>query len=279
MRASPRLARLLLRQGLLATLLLLFLLPLLLMVLGSFKPDARVLAEAGSPSGFLPRDLDLQNYRDVFQRVAFSRLFLNSLLVTGLITAGSLIVNAAAGYALVRLRWPGRGLAMTAVLALLVVPLEAFVVPLFTLISRVGLRDSYTAQVLPFLADAFTIYLFASFFRDFPRELEDSARVDGAGTLSIFLRIVLPNARPALAAAALVTWLLRWGAYLWPLLVTVGPGVRPLPVGLAAFYTLPPLQWGDILAFGVLMVAPVLLLFLLGQRYLVAGLAAGALKE
>ncbi len=271
--------RLLWRQSLLFAALAVYLLPLLLMVLGSFKPDARVLAEAGTPSGFLPRDLDLQNYRDVFQRVAFTRLFLNSLLVTGLITVGSLAINAAAGYALARLRWRGRGLAMTGVLALLVVPLEAFVVPLFTVVGRLGLRDTYAAQVLPFLADAFTIYLFASFFRDLPRELEDAARVDGAGALSTFLRIILPNARPALAAAALVTWLFRWGAYLWPLLVTVGPRVRPLPVGLAAFYTLPPLQWGDILAFGVLMVLPILLLFLFGQRYLVAGLAGGALKE
>lgn len=274
-----RQGRLLLRQSLLALLLLLFLLPLLLLVLGSLKPDARVLAEAGSPAGFLPHDLDLQNYRDVFQRVDFARLFLNSLLITGLITVGSLIVNAAAGYALVRLRWPGRGLAMTTVLALLVVPLEAFVVPLFTLVTRAGLHDTYAVQVLPFVADAFTIYLFASFFRDLPRELEEAARVDGAGTVRTLTRIILPNAGPALAAAAIVTWLLRWGSYLWPLLVTVGPGVRPLPVGLAAFYTLPPLQWGDILAFGVLMVAPVLLLFVLGQRYLIAGLAAGALKE
>lgn len=268
-----------LRQCLLALALLLWLSPVLLMAVGSLKPDARVLTEAGTLRGVWPSGLTLQNYRDVFQRVDFARLLLNSLLVTSLITALGLAVNSAAGYALARLRWPGRQLVMTAILALLVVPLEAFAVPLFYEVTRLGLRDTYAAQVLPFVADAFSIYLFHAFFRDLPRELEDAARVDGAGTLRTFVSVILPNARPALAAAAIVTWLFRWGAYLWPLMVTVGPRVRPLPVGIAAFYTLPPLQWGDILAFGVLMVAPILLVFLLGQRYLVAGLASGALKE
>jgi multiple sugar transport system permease protein len=151
-------------------------------------------------------------------------------------------------------------------------------VPLFYGISLLGLRDTYLAQILPFIANAFSIYLFYSFFIGLPRELEEAARLDGASTLRIFFSVILPNAKPVFASVAILSFLMWWGAYLWPLMVTIGPRVRPLPVAIAAFYTLPPLQWGDILAFGVMMVAPVLLLFVLFQRWFVRGVAASGIK-
>jgi multiple sugar transport system permease protein len=164
------------------------------------------------------------------------------------------------------------------VLALMILPLEAIAVPLFYQVALLGLRDSYLAQILPFIANAFSIYLFYSFFIGLPRELEEAARLDGASTLRTFFTIIVPNAKPVFASVAILTFLTWWGSYLWPLLVTIGPEVRPLPVAIASFYTLPPLQWGDILAFGVMMVSPVLLIFLLFQRWFVRGVAASAIK-
>ncbi|MFI0377699.1 MAG: carbohydrate ABC transporter permease, partial [Candidatus Thiodiazotropha sp.] len=144
--------------------------------------------------------------------------------------------------------------------------------------SMLGLRDSYSIQIVPFIANAFAIYLFYSFFIGMPKELEEAARLDGASTLRIFFSIIMPNAKPVFASVAILTFLTWWGSYLWPMMVTIGPSVRPLPVAIASFFTLPPLNWGDILAFGVMMVSPVLLLFIIFQRWFVRGVASSAIK-
>ncbi len=247
--------------------------PVLFMVVASLKPDDRVLAEAGSLSAVIPHEATLQNYRDVFSRVAFGRYMLNSLLITGSIVAGGLIVNSAAGYAFARLRWPGRRLMWTVVLSLMILPLEAIAVPLFYEITIMGLRNTYTAQIIPFLANAFSIYLFYTFFAGMPRELEESAYTDGASIPRTFLTIIVPLAKPVFATVSILTFLLYWGLFLWPLMVTIGPDTRPLPVGIAEFQTLPPLKWGDIMAFGVMMVIPVLAVFVIFQRWFVQGVA------
>ncbi len=262
----------------LAVLALLVVAPVAMMVAGSLKPDQRVLAEMGSLLAFLPGDSGLENYRDVFDRVAFGRYLINSLWITSVIVVGGLVVNSAAGYALARLPWPGRPAVLLLVLAVMIVPLEAIAVPLFYLVTLAGWRDTYSAQTVPFIANAFSIYLFYTFFKALPRELEEAARVDGAGVLRTFLSVVVPNAKPAFASVAILSFLTQWGSYLWPVLVTSGEEVRPLPLAVAAFYTLPPLQWGDIFAFGVMMVGPVILVFVAFQGWFVRGVAAAAVK-
>jgi len=252
--------------------------PIVFMVAGSLKPDARVLADMGTTAAFVPAHASLDNYADVFARVDFGRFLLNSILITGSIMLGGLLVNGFLGYALARLRWPGRGMVLAVVLALLILPLEAIAVPLFYQVTVLGWRDTYLVQILPFVANAFFVYLFYVFFLGLPRELEEAARMDGAGVLGTYFRIIVPNARPAFATVAILTFLFQWGQYLWPLLVTSGERVRPLPVAIAEFRTLPPLQWGDILAFGVMMVAPVVGVFLVFQRWFVRGVAASGLK-
>jgi len=255
-----------------------FVSPIAFMVAGSLKPDERVLAEAGSWQAVWPREASLQNYRDVFDRVPFGRYFLNSVVITGTIVLGGLVVNSLAGYAFARLRWRGRDALLGVVLALMVLPLQSIAVPLFYEVTILGWRDTYTAQILPFVANASAVYLFYSFFLGLPRELEEAAWTDRAGMLRTFLEVVVPNAKPAFATVAVVLFLFFWGLFLWPLLVTIGPEVRPLPVAIAHFQTLPPLKWGDIMAFGVMMVTPVLVLFLVFQRWFVQGVAASGRK-
>lgn len=267
-----------LRYGLLTAAAIVFVAPVALMVAGSFKPGAHVLAEAGTLHAFIPSDATLQNYRDVFARVAFGRFFFNSLFITGAIVAVGLLVNSLAGYALARLPWPGRRIAFALVLSLLIIPFEAIAVPLFYEVTLLGWRDSYGVQIVPFVANAFSVFLFYTFFLDLPRELEEAARVDGAGPWRIFFSIIVPNARPAFATVAILTFLFQWGTFLWPLMVTSGPAVRPLPVAIATFYTLPPLRWGAILAFGVMMVAPILAMFILFQGWFVRSVASSGIK-
>jgi multiple sugar transport system permease protein len=255
-----------------------FVAPVLFMLAGSFKPEARVLTDAGSVRAFLPTDWNLDNYRDVFARVDFLRFLLNSLFITGAVVLGGLIVNSLAGYAFARTQWRGRAFAFALVLAILILPLEAIAVPLFYQVTVLGWRDTYVAQILPFVANAFSIYLFYTFFLGLPRELEEAARIDGAGPMRTFLTIIVPNSRPVFATVAILSFLVQWGVYLWPLMVTSGEAVRPLPLAVATFYTLPPLQWGDIFAFGVMMVSPILLVFLFFQRWFIRGVVATGIR-
>lgn len=279
-RPGVRLRRMLLplRAALVLAAAVAWLLPVAFVVVASLKPDGLVLAEADGWRALWPTEASLTNYRDVLRRVAFGRIFLNSLIINVGIVGGGLVVNSLAGYALARLRFRGRRAILLVVLALLVLPFEAIAVPLFYEITLLGGRDSYWAQILPFVANAFSVYLFYSFFLDFPRELEEAARVDGAGTLRTFSEIVVPNSGPAFASVAVVTLLLHWGLYLWPMMITGSVAVRPLPLGMASFRTLPPLQWGDIMAFAVMMVSPAVLVFLVIQRWFVAGVATVGVK-
>ncbi len=273
----PRLASALLYLVLLS-LALLFLSPIGFMLAGSLKPDARVLLEAGDWRAFWPSGGSLDNYIDVFRRVDFLLFLWNSLLINSVIVGAGLVVNALAGYAFARLPWPGRDRLFALVLAVMILPIEAIAVPLFYLVSLAGWRDTYLVQTVPFIANAFSIYLFYTYFLGLPRELEEAAQVDGAGVLRTFFSIVAPNAKPAFASVAILTFLTQWGAFLWPLMVTSGETVRPLPLAIATFHSLPPLQWGDIFAFGVMMVLPILLVFVLFQGWFVRGVAATGIK-
>ncbi|HHO47434.1 MAG TPA: carbohydrate ABC transporter permease [Desulfobacteraceae bacterium] len=257
---------------------LVFLIPVAMMVSGSLKPDHLVLPEAGRLVKLLPTEPTLENYRDVFARVPFARYMVNSIFITGTIVSCGLLVNSLAGYALSRLHWRGRKAVLTGVIALIILPLEAIAVPLFYEVTLFGWRNTYLVQIVPFIANAFSVYLFYTFFLELPEELEEAARIDGARPIRIFFSIVAPNSQPVFAAVAILTFLTQWGSFLWPLMVTHSESVRPLPLGIALFYTLPPLQWGDIFAFGVMMVLPMLMVFLLFQRWFVQGVASTGMK-
>ena len=257
---------------------LIFLIPIGTMLAGSLKSDDLVLMEAGTLRGYFPMEANLQNYRDVLERVPFLRYLFNSVFITCAIVISGLLVNSLAGYAFARMQWRGRDSLLLAVIALMIIPLEAIAVPLFYQVTLFGWRDTYLVQIVPFIANAFSIYLFYTFFLGLPRELEEAARIDGAGAWRIFFVIIMPNAKAVFATVAILTFLTQWGAFLWPLMVTYSEAVRPLPLGIASFYTLPPLQWGDIFAFGVMMVTPVLLIFLVFQRWFVKGVATTGVK-
>lgn len=262
----------------LAVAALLYIAPILFMIVASFKPDDRVLPEAGSWQAFFPDQVTTENYGDVFERVRFGRYMFNSILITGSIVVGGLVVNSLAAYALARLQWWGRTAIFRMVLALMILPIQAIAVPLFYEATVLGWRDTYIAQIIPFVANAFSIYLFYAFFIGMPREFEEAARIDGAGVWRTLIEVILPNAKPAFAAVAITTFLMYWGLYLWPLMITTHEDVRPLPLAMATFRTLPPLKWADIMAFAVMMVGPVLVVFIVFQRWFVRGVATSGIK-
>ncbi len=257
----------------------LFLFPLVYMVSSSLKPDDQVLANSQSLEAFLPIPFaGVENYVDAFERAQFPRVFMNSVIISGLIVGFGLIVNSLFGYALARLRFRGRNVVLGFVIALIIVPFEALAVPLLYMGAEIGWLDTYQIQILPFIANPLFIFLFYTFFLGIPKSLEEAARIDGAGPFQVFWKVVAPLAKPAYATVAILGFLFSWGQYLWPSMVTRGVDVRPLPVGIGVFYNTPPVAWGDIMAYAVLMTLPLLIIFLIFQRQFVQGVASSGVK-
>lgn len=254
------------------------LMPILFMVIGAFKPDSRVISEANSWLAFWPSGATLENFGDAFRRGRFGQLFVNSTIIALGVVGLGLVVNSLFGYALARLPFKGSRVILFAVIALTIIPLEAVAIPLLWMMSGLGLRNTYVVQILPFIANPLFVYLFYTFFLAIPRDLEEAARVDGAGPVTTFLRVSAPLAKPAYATVGILSFLFIWGQLLWPVLVTSGPDVRPLPLGISVFVTQPPINWGDIMAFAFLMTMPLLVVFIVFQRWFVQSVASSGVK-
>jgi len=258
---------------------LLFVAPILYMVIGSFKPSDKVL---NGLAGFIPEDLSLDNYTGVFDRFNspatgyFYNFYLTSFIVSVVVVLGGLVVNSMAAYALARLRWRGRNGVLLAVILLVIVPFEAIAVPLFYLLN--DYRNTYYVQFTPFIAQAFSVYLFYTFFVGLPKQLEEAARVDGAGPWRTFFYIVVPMSKPVFASVTILTFLSSWGAFLWPVMMIDQPAFRPLPLEISVFLGQPPTDWGQIFAFGVMLVLPLLVVFLVFQRWFIQSVASSGLK-
>lgn len=256
-----------------------FLFPLVYMLSSSLKPDDAVLANSDSFRALLPTPfIGLENFGDAIERAQVPRVFFNSVVITGSIVAIGLVVNSMFGYALARLRFRGRRLLVGLVIALIIIPFEALAVPLLFMGAEVGWLDTYQIQIVPFIANPLYIFLFYTFFLSIPRSLEEAARIDGAGPIKVFTSVAAPLAKPAYATVAILGFLFSWGQLLWPTMVTRGVDVRPLPVGIGVFKTVPPISWGDIMAYTVLMTVPVLIIFLIFQRQFIQGVASSGVK-
>lgn len=256
-----------------------FLFPLVYMAASALIPDDEVLAKSQSLAAFIPTPfVGLENFQDAIERASLFRVFANSVLISGAIVGLGLIVNSLFGYALARLRFKGRQILIGVVIALIIIPFEALAVPLLFMGAEVGWLDTYQIQILPFVANPLFIFLFYTFFLDIPRSLEEAAMIDGAGPVEVFTKVVAPLAKPAYATVAILGFLFSWGQFLWPSIVTRGIDVRPLPVGIGVFKTTPPVSWGDIMAYTVLMTLPLLIIFLIFQRQFVQGVASSGVK-
>lgn len=252
-----------------------FLLPLLWLVVGSLKPGSRVLADAGAWAAFWPAPFQPGNYREVFARLPLGR-FLVTSTVTSLVTVlGAILINSLAAYAFASLRFPGRDLLFGLTVALIVVPFEAIFLPLVLTVSALGLVNSYAVLILPFIANAFYIFLFRQFILDLPRELFEAARLDGATFFGVYRSIVLPLSRPAVATVAVLEFVARWNDFLWPFLTLTDERKFTAQLGLASLFSGPRTDWGLLLAAACTIAVPPFLVFLALQRFIAgdAGLA------
>jgi ABC-type glycerol-3-phosphate transport system permease component len=253
--------------------------PFIWMASTSLKPASQVMTK---DIEWLPRTVVLTNYLKVFEYPVL-RWALNSVIVSSSSTALCVLSGAMAGYALARLRFPGRDLIFAIFLLSLMVPTEVYVVPLLLAIIKIGWASSYQALILPTVANVFSVYIFRQFFLSFPRELEEAAIADGAGYWLIFWRIALPLAKAPAIAATVIVFTLNWNNFLWPLLVTFDDDMKTLPVGIAAFApvvgTHTQLEgFAVAMAAATLLSLPSLLLFFVTQRYFVQGIASSGLR-
>ena len=268
-----------------------FLFPIVFMIVSSLKPDGQLLRDTSSLNAFIPYgDISFDNYRGVFDRVPAERFIINSIAITFITVGLGLVVNSMAGFALSRVRFKGQRVLLALIIATLILPLEAIAIPLLMVVSELpwisfadgiefttGWLNSYQVQILPFVANAFAIFLFAQYFSSIPKELDEAALIDGASWFQIYRKVALPLAGPAFATVAILRSLEVWNMYLWPLLVVQEEDKRPVMLGVSYFFQLD-VAWGEIMAYLTIITLPILALFLAFQRAFIESIASSGVK-
>ncbi|MGD8213993.1 carbohydrate ABC transporter permease [Aestuariimicrobium sp. Y1814] len=262
---------------LLVALALVFIAPIVYMILTAFKTN--VDAQTAPPS-LLPREWTTQAFTTLFNDPGAPVLswLLNSVLIASIFAVVSVLVCAMAGYAVARMQFPGRNAVFVAIISTMFIPGFVFLMPNFELLSKLGWLDSYQALILPGAASAFGMFFMRQFFLSLPHELEESARLDGAGPVRIFFSIMLPNARPAVVTLLVLQFLANWNDFLWPLYVLFSEDMLTLPVGLSRLQGSYTIDYPVVMAGASLAAVPVLILFVFVQRYVIQGVAASGLK-
>lgn len=233
-----------------------------------------------TPPTLFPTQLHFENYATAWGMANWPRFFANTFFVAGVNTAGELITSILAAYAFARMNFKGKAALFALLLATYMMPAEATLIPNFVIVSRryLNLYDTYAVQILPFLATAFSIFLLRQQFMSIPNELHDAAVIDGANHLRFLWSVVLPISVPALVTVAIISFYGSWNSFQWPLIVTSNPDIRPIQVALNAFRAEAGSSYHLLMAAASFVVAPVVLLYLVGQRYLVQGVARTGIR-
>ncbi len=281
--------RLVTRYAVLILIAIIFVFPLLFMAMSSLKPDFQLLSDTKSLRAFLPvGDISFNNYSDAFDRAPIGVFVFNSVLVTGVTVLLTLFVCSLAAFSFVFLDWKGRDVIFSVLLATLIIPYETIFIPLLLMASQLpwiggggiefGWLNTYRVQIIPFIADGLSIFLFVQYFKDLPRELIEASRVEGASWWTIYRKIVLPLSGPVIATAAILKFLFMYNQYLWPLMVVQAEEIRPVMVGLGYFTDQLNVPWGEVMAYLTIITIPVLAFYLSLQRVFIASVASTGVK-
>ncbi len=254
---------------------LMMLLPIIWMLFTAFKPEADIVTY---PPTLWPRELTLDHFVDVWNRIPFARLYVNTIIFAGSVTLISLLFDSMAAYALARLPFKGRGVVFVAILLLLMLPFQVTLIPLYDMLNGMGLTNTLPGLIVPRMTNAFGIFFLTQFFLSLPKDLEEAARVDGASEWRIYWGIIMPLARPALLTLGLFHFQYNWNDLLWPLVMSSSVETSTLPAGLALFMGQHVVEYGLLMAGSLLALMPVVIFFLLIQRSFVAGIATTGLK-
>lgn len=265
------------RIGVMLILLVIMILPFLWMLSTSLKSQEYILQVTPQ---LIPDPITTESYTQLAERIDLFRIFFNSMFVAVVGMIGQLIVSAMAAYAFARMQWRGRNTIFTLYLATMMIPSVVLVIPQFILVRSLGWVNSYQALIVPGLFSAFGTFLLRQSFLGLPKDFEEAAFVDGANHFTIFWRIILPLSKPALATLAVFSFMGLWNAYLWPLFSARKPDVMTLPVALATLQAGPRAltEWNMVMAGAVITVLPILIMYLLAQRWFVSGIVSSGIK-
>lgn len=250
--------------------------PMYWMIVSSFSSEASSILEI---SDLLPKGFTLRNYIDIWSYGPFPRFFFNSLFVALMVTLGNIIFCLMVGYAFARRAFRFKNILFLSVILVLMIPVHILIVPLFLIIKNLGWYDTYFALIVPWLVSPLGIFLMRQYIQALPKDLENQARIDGAGEFRILFQIVAPLCKPALAVLAIQVFLVNWNSFLFPFILTSSGKMRTLPVALALFQGYQTIDWPHLLAASSLSALPVIIMFLFFQRHIISGLTAGAIKR
>lgn len=249
--------------------------PFLWMVVTSFMDDLEVFT---FPPKFAPDRWLWQNWLEAMTALPFWRFFLNSLFMSFGVAVGQLLFCSMAAYSFARIRFPAREAIFIGFLSFMMAPVIVLLIPRFLLVNAFGWVDTFWALIVPEMVSVWGIFLLRQFFLGLPRDLEDAARIDGAGEWTIFWRIILPLSKPALATLGVFSFVASWQSFLWPLIATRSLEMRPLEVGIASFHSIYSDNWPLQMAAATAAVVPLVILFFFAQRYFVRGIALTGMK-
>ncbi|MEV7392184.1 carbohydrate ABC transporter permease [Streptomyces sp. NPDC091215] len=243
--------------------------------LSSFKTQQEL---AAAPPTLWPHHPTLDNYTTGLRAFDFAQYLTNSVIVTAAATLLTLTINSMAAYALAKYNFRGRNLLFLITLSTIMIPLQVILLPVYQVVSSFGMTNSLLGLIIPPAATPTGVFLLRQYMLTLPDELIEAARIDGAGEFKIFLRIILPLSRPALAVVAIFSVIWRWNDFLWPLIVAQDESEQTLPVAIARFASQQAIPFNQILAVSVVSIVPVVILYLLLQRHIISGISQGATK-
>ncbi len=254
---------------------ILWLIPLAWAIATSLKPDAETTV---TPVSWLGSTITLDAFTTVFERGSIWRWYFNSVLVSSVVTILTILFASMAAFAFSRVKFKGREFAYFLIAAGLIVPFQALIVPLFETLNTFGMVDTYWGMILPQVAAPIAVLVFKRFFDGIPKDLEESARLDGASTWRIYWQIWMPLAKPAIAAVGIFTFVTSWNNFLWPFIITSAGALQTIPVGLATVQSFYGAQYAQVMALSLLGALPLFIAFVLFQRQIVEGISSTGLK-
>ena len=255
---------------------LLVFIPLLWLVVSSFKSDADVIRW---PPAFLPKEWLTSQYEYVIEAIPILSMLKNTVVFAGSVTLVSLLFDSLAAYAVARMEFRGKNVLFTIILLTMMVPFQIIMIPLYIEEYKLGILDTLLGLILPRASGAYGIYMLTSFFSRIPKSLEEAARLDGLNNLQIYRRIVIPLSKPALISLGIYHFMNNWNDLLYPMMLTSSVENRTLSAGLAVLVGSNSIKYGPTLAATVISICPLLLLFLFGQRFFIEGIATSGVKE
>lgn len=257
---------------------LIFVSPLLWMIAASFKPEIEIFANINSITTFIPLHFTVGNYIEVFNRLNIPQILGNTFGYIFIVLLGDLFFGSMCGYALAKLKFKGRGLLLTLVIALMSMPVEAILLPLYIEMAHFGWVNTMAGLALPFMINCFSIYMFYSYFLDIPDALIEAAAIDGCGHIRTYFQIVTPLAKTVFATVFILDFVARWNDFMWPFLITTGESKRTVQLAVQAFFGTQPIHYGAIMAALTLASLPMLLIYIFMQKYYVEGIAGTGIK-